>query len=103
MADKNAKVFISYSHKDKEKVSLLASFLAREGLQTWLDVKELAGGQTIIEEISKAISESDIYIVCLSSNSVNSKWVNHELNTALTLEATKSSLLLSRFLMLVFN
>ncbi len=86
---KNYRVFISYSHKDKEKVSLLASYISRLGINTWVDVKEMIAGQVIIEEISKAIEQTDIYIICLSPDSINSTWVMHELNTALTLEATK--------------
>lgn len=87
--EKDFNVFISYSQKDKEKVSLLASYISRLGLNTWVDIKELVAGQIIIEEISKAIEQADIYIVCLSPNAINSKWVLHELNTALTLEATR--------------
>jgi len=87
--DKKAIVFISYTHKDREKVSLLASYLSRLGLKIWMDTKELVGGQVIVQEISKAISESDLYLVCLSKNAVQSQWVLNELNIALTLETIK--------------
>lgn len=87
--DKKDTVFISYTHKDRGKVLLLASYLSRLGLKIWMDTKELVGGQVIVHEISKAISESDFYIVCLSKNAVQSQWVLNELNTALTLETTK--------------
>jgi len=85
-----AAAFISYTHKDRGKVLPLASYLSRLGLKVWMDTKELIGGQLIVHEISKAISESDLYFVCLSKDAVQSQWVLHELNTALTLETTKS-------------
>lgn len=87
--NEKATVFISYTHKDKEKVLPLASYISRLGLRVWMDTKELIGGQVIIHELNKAISESDIYLVCLSQNAVQSQWVTNELNTALTLETTK--------------
>jgi hypothetical protein len=88
MADQSS-AFISYSHKDKEKASSLASYLGRLGLKVWLDTKELHAGQSIIDAVSTAIQQSDLYVVCLLPAAVKSQWVVHELNTALTLETTK--------------
>lgn len=89
MADQQHSAFISYSHKDKEDGSSLASYLGRLGLKVWLDTKELHAGQSIIEAVSSAIQRSDLYVVCLSPAALKSQWVIHELNTALTLETTK--------------
>lgn len=82
-------IFISYSHKDKELVVPIASYLGRLGLRVWMDTKELSVGDTIVESVSKAISNSDIYVVALSPAALSSSWVSHELNTALTLELTQ--------------
>lgn len=79
-------VFISYSHADRDHIVPIASYLGRLGLQVWMDTKELAAGQAIVEQVSKAIAKSDLYVVALSPSALSSKWVNHELNTALTLE-----------------
>lgn len=86
---KQPSIFISYTHKDKERVIPLASYLGRLGLKVWMDTKDLVAGQTIIEKVSEAISKSDLYLVCLSPAALSSQWVNHELNTALTLETTQ--------------
>lgn len=86
---KQPSIFISYTHKDKERIIPLASYLGRLGLKVWMDTKELVAGETIIEKVSDAISKSDLYLVCLSPTSLSSQWVNHELNVALTLETTK--------------
>lgn len=79
-------VFISYSQKDKDHVIPIASYLARLGLRVWMDTKELSAGQNLVEEISYAINNSDIYIIIISPSALDSNWVTHELNTALTLE-----------------
>jgi hypothetical protein len=82
-------VFISYTHKDKERIVPLASYLGRLGLKVWMDTKDLVAGQRIIEKVSEAISKSDLYVVCLSPAALSSPWVNHELSAALTLETTQ--------------
>ncbi len=82
-------VFISYAHADKDRVVPIASYLGRLGLRVWMDTKELAAGQTIVEQVSEAIEKSDLYVVALSPSAIDSKWVNHELNTALTLELSQ--------------
>jgi hypothetical protein len=93
MSDRNIKaspsVFISYSHQDRETVFPLASHLGRMGFQVWMDTKDLELGTNIVEVVSKAIERCDLYIVILSSAAISSKWVTHELNTALSLEITR--------------
>ena len=82
-------VFISYSHGDRDRVVPIASYLGRLGVQVWMDTKEMAAGQAIVEQVSKAIAKADLYVVALSPAALASKWVNHELNTALTLEISQ--------------
>lgn len=67
----------------------LASYLGRLGLKVWMDTAELVAGQSIVETISTAIEKADLYVVCLSPQAVQSQWVHHELNIALTLETTR--------------
>lgn len=84
-----AEVFLSYSHSDRAKVAQLASYLADVGVKVWLDAEDLVAGDGLVETISGAIERADAYVVCLSPQAVASKWVNHELNTALTLEVAR--------------
>lgn len=86
--NKESRVFVSYSHRDKENVWPIASYLGRLGLKVWMDINEMVAGQKIINEISEAVSKADLYFVFLSNNSIKSNWVMHELNTAITLETT---------------
>jgi hypothetical protein len=84
------KVFISYSHKDKGKVHPIASYLIRSGWDVWLDERRLLGGDQIVPELGKAISDADYYIVFLSKSSVNSPYVQYELTNAITLQIEKN-------------
>jgi len=83
------KVFISHSLQDKKFVKMLALKLNEDGIQTWTDEKELAIGDNIAEKINSAISKTDYFIVVLSKNSVNSKWVNFELSATRLNEISK--------------
>lgn len=84
------KVFISHSAQDKKFVNILVSRLREDGIQTWTDEKELAIGDNIAEKINSAISKTDYFIVILSRNSVNSKWVNFELSATRLNEISKN-------------
>lgn len=84
------KVFISYSHKDKGKVNPIASSLIRVGWEVWVDERQLLGGDQIVSELGKAISDADYYIVFLSKDSVKSPYVQYELTNALTLQISRN-------------
>lgn len=71
-------VFISYSRKDTEFVEQLASDLQSAGLEVWYDLSGLEGGTRWGTEIQSAIENSQFFLVVLSPNSLNSKWVQRE-------------------------
>lgn len=77
-------VFISYSHKDKDRVSLFASIMAKNGFDIWMDVKQIKLGESIISAVSDGLNNADIYMIFISQNSNSSLWVEQELNIALT-------------------
>lgn len=77
-------VFISYSQKDKERVSLFASLMAKSGFDIWMDVKNISLGESIISAIAEGLNKVDIYMLFISYNSSKSPWVTEELNIALT-------------------
>jgi len=82
------KAFISYSNKDKEKVSVFASLLANNGFDVWMDVKSIKLGEHIIASISNGLDNTDLYILFISSNSNKSRWIEEELNMALSKSIT---------------
>lgn len=75
-------VFISYSQKDRDRVSLFASIMAKNGFDIWMDVKQIQLGESIVSAISDGLNDADIYMIFISHNSNNSMWVAQELNIA---------------------
>jgi hypothetical protein len=71
-------VFISYSRKDLAFVERLARDLQAAGLEVWYDLSGLDGGTRWGREIQAAIQKSQIFVVVLSPNSIDSEWVEKE-------------------------
>jgi len=64
------RIFISYSHSDAEAAEAadsLANLCSRTGAETWLDRYKLRTSENWSEQIEKAISRSNIFLVLLSS------------------------------------
>ena len=81
--DKNPKVFICHSSKDKERfVRDFATKLIDNGVDTWFDEWEIKLGDSLASKIFEGIKECDFFIIILSKNSVKSKWVKEELDSA---------------------
>ena len=61
------KAFLCHAHDDKDSVKALYTHLLNDGVDAWLDKEKLIPGQDWRQEIRKAVSESDVVIVCLSN------------------------------------
>ncbi len=72
------RIFISYSRQDLEFVTRLARDLQQAGNQVWYDLSGLDGGDRWGRELQSAIQQSDIFLLVVSSNSVESEWVEKE-------------------------
>ena len=70
-------IFISYSHKDLQWVSRLASILEKRGYAVWWD-KELLFSQDYADVIEEALNSTKCVLTIWSSESVKSKWVRAE-------------------------
>jgi hypothetical protein len=68
----NYVVFISYSSLDKWIAKVTAEKIQAIGAQSWLDEKDLAGGDIIAGEILRGIDPCHEAIVLISPNSVKS-------------------------------
>lgn len=79
-------IFISYSHVDKEKVNLLAAHMVKKNASVWVDTWELNVGDSIIQRVQEALTESDALLVVMSKASVASEWCKKELNSGLIRE-----------------
>ena len=80
---KNRKTFISYTYQDREFVERLANDLKKHGVPVWWDQWEIRVGESIIQKVNEGIDSSAYLIAVLSSDSVQSHWVQREINSAL--------------------
>ncbi len=75
------KIFISYSTRDKDFVKKITDLLPKE--VTWVDYIDLDLGDNIIDKIEKGIEEAVEFLLILSRNSLNSRWVKYESDMAM--------------------
>ena len=76
------KCFISYSSKDLAFIKRLHDDLQRKGVQCWFAPESLRAGDKFKMEIDEAIGHCDKLLVILSSHSVTSDWIEHEVGVA---------------------
>lgn len=77
------KIFISYSHKDRNFAKRLAESLHAAGEDVWWDQWEILAGDSLIKKIfEEGLSSAAVFIVILSPESVKSNWVSQELDVA---------------------
>ena len=74
-------VFISYSHDDTGFVDKMHGRLEKEGAPVWLDRHDMVAGD-LQKQVSRAIRLNDVVLLVLSESSVDSDWVEHELEMA---------------------
>jgi len=79
-------VFISYARPDQEAAAELYDWLKGEGLNPWMDLKHIKGGQNWDFEIKRALDKSAIVIVLWSDNSRDRRgYVQRELKISLNM------------------
>ncbi len=80
----NIEVFISYSSKNEEVANLIAEGLEDRGVKYWKAGQyTINSGEDFREKISSALKECKIFLIILSTESMNSPWVRLELTEAL--------------------
>ncbi len=72
-------VFISHSSLDAWIARVMVEKIGSLGAECWLDEKDLAGGNVIVEDIILGIDACHEAIVLISPNSVKSQWVPFEI------------------------
>lgn len=78
-------IFISYSRKDQEFVTRLASDLNEQVAFVWFDRSTIQPGQKWQDEIMTGIRECKAFIVVLSPDAMASRYVGEEVKQALQL------------------
>jgi hypothetical protein len=84
--EQRPRVFLSYAKDDSAVVGQVAAALQKTGKDVWLDVWELAPGDSIKDRVNRAVHTTDLFLVFLSRASVASHWVKSELSAALASE-----------------
>ena len=75
-------VFLSYAAADREYARKLFNLLSQRSNLHIFNLEGLSAGEAWESKLKDELSQCDIFIVLLSSNSVNSKWVLSELGAA---------------------
>lgn len=79
-------VFISHSSKDANLVRMLRSDLEKAGFTCFVAPDFLKGGDHVLQAIFDAIDGSDKFLLIVSENSSDSRWVQNEVEEAVRLE-----------------
>jgi TIR domain/Pentapeptide repeats (8 copies) len=85
--------FISYSSKDQECAERLHNDLQAQGVRCWFAPEDLKIGDKFRTRIDEAIRYYDKLLLVLSEQSVNSKWVEKEVETAFDKETPDHTVL----------
>ena len=85
--------FISYSSKDQECAERLHADLQAKGVRCWFAPEDLKIGDKFRTRIDEAIRYYDKLLLVLSEHSVNSKWVEKEVETAFDKETPDHTVL----------
>lgn len=84
--EKSCLVFISHSEKDRWIARQIAALIEEKGrsygLRTFLDEKDIVGGESIPESIRDGILECSEFLVLLSRYSIDRPWVLIEIGAA---------------------
>ena len=86
--------FISYSHKNDEFAKRLHSRMREEGLRVWFAPEDLKIGEKIRPGIDEAIRIYDKLLLILTEQSIESKWVEDEVESAFEKEANQNKTVL---------
>jgi len=81
-------IFISYSRRDQEFVSRLASDLDAQVAGVWFDQVSIQAGQKWHDEIMEGIRDCKAFLLVLSPDAMESRYVREEVNKALELGKT---------------
>lgn len=76
------KAFLSHSTHDAVFVTALHQALALQGVNAWIDRRELLPGDALLPEIKEAIILHEVFFLVLSPHALASSWVEKELDFA---------------------
>ncbi len=81
---RHKRVFLSYSSKDRETVSAIATAYEAAGVQHFFDRTSLKSGEEWSPRLRQEIDRADLFHLCWSKSASESEWVVTEAQHALT-------------------
>ena len=78
-------IFISHAFTDYPVAASIAHALEQRGVRPWLDRRELVSGDSLPEDIQRALDDSAHVIVLFSHEALSSEWVKREVDYAIAL------------------
>lgn len=87
---KRKKLFVSYSHANKKIVYSITDKLENYGINLWIDRKSIEFGDNITRSICSGINESDLAILFLSKEIIDSNLSQFELENIISNMIKKS-------------
>lgn len=81
---RHKRVFLSYSSKDRETVSAIATAYASAGVEHFWDRTSLKSGEEWSPRLRREIERADLFHLCWSKSAAASEWVEKEASYALT-------------------
>jgi hypothetical protein len=88
------RAFLSYTKRDEDLATRLATDLRARRVDVWFASWELRVGDSLRRRIDEAIEKSAFFVVVLSRASLASEWVQTELDAATAARIRKAGLLL---------
>ena len=77
------KVFISYGHRDRQWVREFADELSNEGINAWMDEKDIKWDDSWEDKLEEALRRSETMVFIVDPESLTSSNSNFELGVAL--------------------
>lgn len=87
-SDRTHDVFISYSDRDRKIAQTVCALLEQQGIRCWVAYRDIPAGENWPERIMRAIKESRVLVLILSSESNASNQVFREVTNALESSVT---------------
>jgi hypothetical protein len=81
---RHKRVFLSYSAKDRETVSAIATAYQMAGVEHFWDRASLKSGEEWHPRLRREIDRADLFHLCWSKSAAESEWVQKEAEHALT-------------------
>lgn len=79
-------IFISFASPDVEFAGRLAASLRETGYEVWVASDSIQPGEKWVDAINRGLMESGIFLLLLTPDAVNSRWVYDETSVAIALE-----------------